>query len=217
MPGSVIASAVISSRRRSLPASARAARRRSSVRKYGRQMSLCSVMPRPKLPTPARWLSSPITRFSRKSSAPAPPWGSGTAIPRKPPAAGRARTPRAGRSPRAPTRRSGPPRRAPRAPGTYGSWPGSLRAGPRTVSRRIAPDPTARRRLGTAARRGSRASPAAAARRGCAARESRPRSSSDRAPTAGGSARRSRARRRARAAAWKRLAPARAGSSRSGR
>src|SRR6202035_5839888 len=45
----------------------------------------CSVIPRPKPPTPARCVSSPITRLKRKSSTPAPPLRSGTAMPRKPP------------------------------------------------------------------------------------------------------------------------------------
>ncbi len=50
-------------------------------------------------------------------------------LPGRPP-----RTPPGGRSPRAPTLRSGPPRPRPPAPGRCGSWPGSLRGGPRTAS-----------------------------------------------------------------------------------
>ena len=63
MPGSVMAMAVMSSPL-AMPGSQRACC--SSVQylmKYGRQMSLCNVRPRPAPPTPAAWTSSTITRL----------------------------------------------------------------------------------------------------------------------------------------------------------
>ena len=65
-----------------------------SRRKYGRQMSLCSVMPRPAALTSARCSSSAITTLKRKSATPPPPNSSGTSMPRNPlaPAAVNSRT-----------------------------------------------------------------------------------------------------------------------------
>jgi hypothetical protein len=63
MAGSVMAMAVISSPEQ-MPGSQRAfCSSVHSDRKYGRQMSLCSVSPSPAAPTPARWTSSPSTRL----------------------------------------------------------------------------------------------------------------------------------------------------------
>ena len=53
-------------------------------KKYGRQMSLCRVSPRPAPPVPAAWTSSRTTRLLRKSLTPPPPYSSGTSKPRKP-------------------------------------------------------------------------------------------------------------------------------------
>ena len=84
MPGSVIAIAVISSPD-AMPGSQRA--RCSSVQyrmKYGRQMSLCRVMPSMAPPVPARSTSSTITVLNRKSVTPPPPSSSGTSKARNP-------------------------------------------------------------------------------------------------------------------------------------
>ena len=84
MPGSVIATAVISSPE-AMPGSQRLAC--SSLQysmKYGVQMSLCSVRPSPAPPMPAAASSSASTTLNRKSSVPPPPHFSGIAIPRKP-------------------------------------------------------------------------------------------------------------------------------------
>ncbi len=63
MAGSVMAMAVTSSPEQ-MPGSQRARWSSSaSDRKYGRQMSLCSVQPSPAALIPARWISSAITRL----------------------------------------------------------------------------------------------------------------------------------------------------------
>ena len=84
MPGSVIAIAVTSSPD-AMPGIHRAFC--SSVqyaRKYGTQMSLWRLIPRPAPPTPAIWISSSMTWLYRKSSVPPPPYSSGRFIPTKP-------------------------------------------------------------------------------------------------------------------------------------
>src|SRR5579875_1423354 len=53
-------------------------------RKYGRTTSLCRPNPAPALATPARDVSSEIIALNAKSSIPAPPYSSGTLIPKKP-------------------------------------------------------------------------------------------------------------------------------------
>ena len=73
MPGSVIATAVISSPAQ-MPGSQRAfCSSFVRCRKYGRQMSLCSVRPSPAALTSARCSSSAITTLKRKSRTPPPP------------------------------------------------------------------------------------------------------------------------------------------------
>ena len=63
MPGSVMAMAVISSPEQ-MPGSQRSfCSSVHSERKYGRQMSLCSVQPSPAALTPPRWTSSAMTRL----------------------------------------------------------------------------------------------------------------------------------------------------------
>ena len=63
MPGSVMAMAVISSPEQ-MPGSQRSfCSSVQSDRKYGRQMSLCSVQPSPAALIPPRWTSSAMTRL----------------------------------------------------------------------------------------------------------------------------------------------------------
>ena len=107
-------------------------------------MSLCSVIPRPKLPTPARWrlfadheVEAEVLR-ARAAVA----LGHGHA--EEAAAPGRREDLARHDARRAPTRRSGPPRRPPRARGTCESSRGSLRGRPRTGCAACA-DPTGRR------------------------------------------------------------------------